>query len=160
MVAERGGLDFNWAIVAEQLGNERVGLFALAAAGLLGLAYTNRAMLLLVGGWVAANLALLLVHVPLHERLRELADVAGEATLDQWRVLPGEDEDAGHGGAGSLRAEGAAKPCQPGRVARGANTGETAQGSSRGDRLSSGARFRSARSGGLAAWMASSIARP
>ena len=33
----------------------------------------------------------------LDERLGELADVAGEAALDQRRVLPGEDQDSGHG---------------------------------------------------------------
>jgi hypothetical protein len=33
--------------------------------------------------------------VALDQRLGELADVAGEPTLDQRRVLPGEDENAG-----------------------------------------------------------------
>ena len=30
------------------------------------------------------------------KRLGELADVAGEAALDQRRILPGEDQDSGH----------------------------------------------------------------
>ena len=34
--------------------------------------------------------------VALDQRLGELAHVAGEAALDQRRVLPGEDQDAGH----------------------------------------------------------------
>jgi hypothetical protein len=36
------------------------------------------------------------LRVALHEGLGELANVAGQATLDQWGVLPGEDQDAIH----------------------------------------------------------------
>ena len=39
--------------------------------------------------------------VALDQGLGELADVAREAALDQRRVLPGEDQDAGHLGLGS-----------------------------------------------------------
>ncbi len=53
-------------------------------------ALLGRRLLTAAGQHVDLDLAL-------DQRLGELAHVAGQPALDQRRVLPGEDEDAGHG---------------------------------------------------------------
>jgi Dolichyl-phosphate-mannose-protein mannosyltransferase len=65
-LAEGRGIDWNWGLIVDELGNDQVGIFALAAVGALGLVRTERRSLAVIGGWALANLALLLVHTPLH----------------------------------------------------------------------------------------------
>src|SRR6476620_7769540 len=95
------------------------------------------------------------VDVELDQRLGELADVTGEPTLDQRRVLPGEDQDARHGGAGSLWTQAAeGRPPPPGarrgnllRAPAGAQGSGRVRGSAGAVRA---ARWRAGRPGALA----------
>ena len=90
-LVEGRGMDWNWGLIVDELGNDQLGIFALSGAAVAGLVRTNRQGLAVLGGWCAANLALLLLHTPLHFKhivilLPPIALLAGYAlrTLLGW----------------------------------------------------------------------------
>src|SRR5205823_3997289 len=67
-LVEGRGIDANAALIYDELRNDQLGIFALAAAGALALGSRSRAALLIIGGWAAASVVLLLVHSPLRDK--------------------------------------------------------------------------------------------
>ena len=67
-LVEGRGIDWNAALILDELRNDQLGIFALAAAGALAAGRRSRTALLIIGAWAAASLALLLVHSPLRDK--------------------------------------------------------------------------------------------
>jgi hypothetical protein len=89
-LAEGRGPDWNWWKITDELSHDQLGIFGLALAGaIVGAPRRDRAVLMVVG-WLAASLLLLLFHTPLHDKhivimLPPVALLAGVAL----QALPG-----------------------------------------------------------------------
>ncbi|MFN8522056.1 MAG: glycosyltransferase family 39 protein [Chloroflexota bacterium] len=64
--SEGRGIDWNALRIVEELANDRLGLVAIALAGVVAAVIRRNPPALAIGGWLFASLALLLVHTPLH----------------------------------------------------------------------------------------------